>query len=126
MASDSAQPAPAESWSLLVPGQAVTVIKLAPDGSEAARYPGHVVALYGTEHWVVIRAVWTYRQVDLDGSCLYPATSSWSGFRLTSLSTPLPSLRPAGIASFKANVAYPARLDKKRVSAVARLARSIS
>jgi hypothetical protein len=59
-------------WSSVTPGVQVTIIKLAPDGSEAARYPGEVVAVVGAEPWAVVRAVWTFRQVDVDGLVFCP------------------------------------------------------
>jgi hypothetical protein len=33
-----------DSWLALRPGTMLTVVKLAPDGSEAARYPGEACA----------------------------------------------------------------------------------
>ena len=56
----------------LATGTPVTVIKLAPDGSEAARYPGVVVALREPGAWVVVRATWTYREIVLDGLAFRP------------------------------------------------------
>lgn len=56
-----------DSWSRLPSGAALTLVKVAPDGSEAARYDGTVVALLEPEMWMVIRAVWTYQKVNLNG-----------------------------------------------------------
>jgi len=43
------------------PGQRVTVVKLAPDGTESARYTGTVVP--GHAGWLVVAAQWTMRAV---------------------------------------------------------------
>lgn len=54
-------------WSCLRPGALVTIVKLAPDGSEVVRYPGEVVTRFDAESWLVIRAVWAFRIVEVDG-----------------------------------------------------------
>lgn len=59
-------------WSSLSPGDRVTVVKLAPDGSEAARYPGEVIARVDPESWIVVRATWTHRRIELDGLAFSP------------------------------------------------------
>ncbi len=45
------------------PGTPVTIVKLKPDGSEAIRYPGEVIA--SPREWVAARAPWEQRRVDL-------------------------------------------------------------
>jgi len=47
----------------LAPGTDLTIVKLTPDGREAARYPGH--ALSGPEDWVIARAYWVFERKDL-------------------------------------------------------------
>lgn len=59
-------------WEELGPGAELTVVKLAPDGAEAARYPGRVVATFEEGRWVVVQAIWTYRRVDLAGLSFQP------------------------------------------------------
>jgi hypothetical protein len=54
------------SWSRLGPGDRLTVVKLRPDGTEAARYPGEVMATT-SEGWLVVRARWALDAIDLDG-----------------------------------------------------------
>jgi Protein of unknown function (DUF402) len=55
------------AWSALRPGTMLSVVKLAPDGSEAARYPGEVVAGIDDDAWVVVYARWTHGTIELDG-----------------------------------------------------------
>ena len=47
----------------IVPGTPVTIVKLKPDGSEAIRYPGETVS--SPPGWIVARAPWGQRRVDL-------------------------------------------------------------
>jgi hypothetical protein len=70
--SDPAMKADAPSWGELATGCALTVVKLAPDGSEAARYPGRVIATVDEGRWIVVRATWTYHIVELDGLAFHP------------------------------------------------------
>ena len=47
-------------------GDTLTVVKLAPEGEEVTHYPGAVVAVRD-DGWIVVRATWTHRLVELDG-----------------------------------------------------------
>ncbi|MBA2598430.1 MAG: DUF402 domain-containing protein [Chloroflexia bacterium] len=67
-----ANQSPAPGWQDLAPGVHVTVIKLAPDGAEAARYPGEVIARGVPGSWVVIQATWTHGAISLDGLVFAP------------------------------------------------------
>jgi hypothetical protein len=69
--SPNAGPMPS-AWPGLTTGTPVTIVKLAPDGSEAARYPGVVVARREPGAWVVVRATWTHRELVLDGLSFRP------------------------------------------------------
>jgi uncharacterized protein DUF402 len=90
----------------------VTVIKLAPDGKEAARYPGEVVAFYQSEHWIVVRATWTYRQVDLDGLSFMPGDELLEWFSPDHPFNAFAVNSPGGdLRGWYANVTYPTRLD---------------
>jgi hypothetical protein len=64
--------APPCDWASLIPGTHVTVVKLAPDGTEAARYAGEVVATYEPGAWVIVRATWTFRPIEIDGLQFMP------------------------------------------------------
>lgn len=108
----SAEPVSAEAWSRLALGQAVTVIKLAPNGSEAARYPGEVVALYQAERWVIVRATWTYRQIDLDGLSFVPGDELLEWFSPDFPFNAFAVISPSGdLRGWYANVTDVARLD---------------
>ncbi|MDI3342097.1 MAG: DUF402 domain-containing protein [Sphaerobacter sp.] len=45
------------------PGTELTIVKLSPDGTEAARYPGR--ALPSPPGWVAARAFWIFGRMDL-------------------------------------------------------------
>jgi uncharacterized protein len=47
----------------LTNGEDVRVVKLAPDGSEAASYSGTLIM--APPGWVVVRATWTFRRMEL-------------------------------------------------------------
>src|SRR4051812_8120243 len=112
MLADDAQPALSKSWSRLARGQVVTVIKLAPDGQEAARYPGVVVAYGQSERWVNVRATWTYRQVDLDGLSFVPGDELLEWFSPDHPFNAFAVFSPGGdLRGWYANVTYPTRLD---------------
>lgn len=53
-------------------GTPLTVVKRAPDESEAARYAAHVVPTYAPPPWVEVEAVWTHRTVDVAGLIFEP------------------------------------------------------
>jgi len=112
---NDAQPGSAEFWSRLLPGQAITVIKLAPEGQEAARYPGEVVALCQSERWIVVRATWTYRQVDLDGLSFVPGDELLEWFSPDHPFNAFAVFSPGGdLRGWYANVTYPPRLDDSK------------
>jgi Protein of unknown function (DUF402) len=92
----------------------VTVVKLAPDGSEATRYPGEVVAIDETERWTVIRAVWTYRRVDLDGLSFVPGDELLEWFSPHHPFNAFAVFSPDGrLRGWYANVTHPAWLDDR-------------
>lgn len=59
-------------WQSLDPGARLAVVKLSPNGEEAARYEGEVVANVEPESWLVVSATWTYREMDVDGLVFQP------------------------------------------------------
>jgi protein associated with RNAse G/E len=101
-----------ELWSGLAPGDAVILVKLAPDGSEAARYPGTVIARHDPETWVVVEAVWTYRQIEVAGLTFSPGDvlAEWFSphhdFNVFAVHSPSGRFK-----GWYANVTYPARLN---------------
>lgn len=55
------------AWGHLVIGETLTIVKLSPDGAEAARYSGEVVGLHAPEAWCVVEATWTHNAMSIDG-----------------------------------------------------------
>jgi hypothetical protein len=104
------QPATA-AWTSLVPGAELTIVKLAPDGSEAARYPGEVVS-HHEDSWMLVRATWTYRTVDIGDFSFCPGDSLLEWFSplypFNAFAVFSPNHRLKG---WYANVTHPARLD---------------
>lgn len=100
-----------DAWDALCPGMALTVVKLAPEGEEVTRYPGVVVATEAPS-WVVVRATWAHRLVELDGLQFHPGDQllEWFSphypFNAFAVHDPHGALR-----GWYANVTYPARLD---------------
>jgi hypothetical protein len=89
----------------------MTIIKLAPDGSEAARYPGNVVDHY-EDSWLLVQATWTNQMIELSGLSFLPGDQllEWfsPGHPFNAFAVFSPQDRFKG---WYANVAHPARLD---------------
>ena len=101
-----------DAWSALRPSTMLTVVKLAPDGSEAARYPGKVAAGIDDDGWVVVEAAWTHGTMELDG------LEFRAGDRLLEWFSPNHPINAFAVLStggqlkgWYANVTRPARLD---------------
>jgi Protein of unknown function (DUF402) len=101
-----------DAWSALRPGTMLSVVKLAPDGSEAARYRGEVVAGIDDDAWVVVYARWTHRTMEIDdlefraGDHLLEWFSPHHPFNAFAVLTAGGHLK-----GWYANVTRPARLD---------------
>lgn len=105
-----------EAWGNLACGDLLSVVKLAPDGSEVARYAGTVIAAEDADGWIVVQAVWTYRQIDAAGLTFAP------GDVLAEWFSPHHDFNAFAIHTFDglfrgwyANVTYPARLNAETV-----------
>jgi hypothetical protein len=98
-------------WSALLPGTELTIVKLAPDGSEAARYRGQVVG-HRPDSWLLVQATWTNRRIELGSLTFCPGDEflEWFSPRhpFNAFAVFSPQDRCKG---WYANVAYPARLD---------------
>ncbi len=99
------------TWTSLLPGAELTIVKLAPDGSEAARYRGEVAG-HHEDSWILVQATWTNRTVKLGGLSFCPGDGLLEWF------SPLHPFNSFAIFSPKdrlkgwyANVTHPARLD---------------
>ena len=102
----------AANWAALAVGDALSVVKLAPDGSEVARYPGTVIRRYEPGAWVIVQAFWTVREIDVAGLTFAPGDmlAEWFSprhdFNAFAVHTASGAFR-----GWYANVAHPARLD---------------
>lgn len=98
------------AWSDLSIGTQLTIVKLAPDGSEAARYPGSVIETPAP--WLVARARWVIHEVRTDGLSFVPGDrlheffSPEHWFNVFSVFAP-----NGGLRGWYANVTYPSRLE---------------
>ena len=86
-------------------------MKLAPDGSEAARYRGEVVS-HREDSWILVQAAWTNRAVELGELSFFPGDILLEWF------SPRHPFNAFAVFSAKkrfkgwyANVTHPARLD---------------
>jgi Protein of unknown function (DUF402) len=100
------------AWSALRPGTKLSIVKLAPDGSEAARYAGEVAAGIDGDGWTVVSARWTHGTMELDGLELR------TGDHLLEWFSPRHSVNAFAVMTangrlkgWYANVTHPARLD---------------
>lgn len=101
-------------WDELTPGAVLTVVKLAPDGSEAARYPGEVVAV-SRDDWLAVRATWTYDHLALDGLEFHPGDTLLEWFSPTHPFNAFAVHAPDGrLRGWYGNVTLPARLDTRQ------------
>jgi uncharacterized protein len=99
------------AWSSLLTGAELTIVKLAPDGSEAARYQGEVVGHY-RDSWVLVLATWTNRMVDLGGLSFCPGDSLLEWFSPRHRFNAFAVFSSADqLKGWYANVTHPARLD---------------
>ena len=89
----------------------MTIVKLAPDGSEAARYQGEVVG-HREDSWLIVHATWTHRTVDVGelAFCLGDELLEWFSprHRFNAFAVFSPEDHFKG---WYANVTHPARLD---------------
>jgi hypothetical protein len=100
------------AWPPLPPGTALTIVKLAPDGSEVTRYAGEVIEAGAMSPWIAVRATWVSREYNLNGlrfvqgDTLHEFFSPVHPFNVFSIFSATGTLR-----GWYANVTYPARLD---------------
>jgi hypothetical protein len=99
------------TWPPLLPGTELTIVKLAPDGSEAARYQGEVVG-HSRDSWILVLATWTNRKIDLGGLSFCPGDNLLEWFSPRHPFNAFAVFSPADrLKGWYANVTHPARLD---------------
>jgi uncharacterized protein len=99
------------AWSSLLPGAELTIVKLAPDGFEAARYQAEVVGHY-RDSWVLAFATWTNRTIDVGGLSFCPGDNLLEWFSPRHPFNAFAVFSPADqLKGWYANVTHPARLD---------------
>ena len=100
------------SWPSIGPGVALTVVKLAPDGGEAARYPGVVMAAGAPAPWLAVSARWLNPRVDLDGLAFITGDTLREYFSPAHRFNAFAVFAPDGhLRGWYANVTHPTRLD---------------
>jgi protein associated with RNAse G/E len=99
-------------WHTLAVGQEITVVKRSPSGDVAARYPATVVAREAADQWLALKAVWTYKRIEMNGLTFSP------GDHLIEWFSPVQSFNAFAVISpehvlrgWYANVTYPAYLE---------------
>jgi len=93
-------------------GTSLTVVKLAPDGSEVTRYPGIVTEAGAVAPWVAVAATWVSRVVDLDGLVFVPRDTLHEFFSPVDQFNVFAVFSPEGhLRGWYANVTHPASLD---------------
>lgn len=101
-----------EVWQHLGLGQAITVIKLNPEGAEATRYSAVMVERAPEDDWIALRAIWTYERVEIDGLVFNPGDELVEWFSPMQPFNAFAVLSPAGaLRGWYANVTYPAYLE---------------
>ncbi|HKG28015.1 MAG TPA: DUF402 domain-containing protein [Thermomicrobiales bacterium] len=99
------------AWSSLLPGAELAIVKLAPDGSEAARYRGEVVD-HCHDSWVLVRATWTNRTIEIGGLSFCPGDNLLEWFSRRHPFNAFAVYSPTNqLKGWYANVTHPARLD---------------
>jgi hypothetical protein len=104
-------PAASAAWSSLLPGAALTIVKLAPDGSEAARYQGEVVG-HREDSWLIVHATWTHRTVEVGELAFRPGDELLEWFSPCHLFNAFAVFSPEDyFKGWYANVTHLPRLD---------------
>jgi hypothetical protein len=100
------------AWSELRPGAKLTIIKLAPEGAEAARYRGEVVGVHEAESWCVVQATWTYGAMNIDGLAFRTGDALLEWFSPKCPFNAFAVYSPGGeLRGWYANVTYPSYLQ---------------
>ena len=99
-------------WPPFATGRELRIVKLSPEGEEAAVYPGWIIEAGAPEPWIAVRAEWVRRVVEMDGLRFVPGDrlheffSPHHWYNLFSVWSPEGVLR-----GWYANVTHPTRID---------------
>ncbi len=105
-------PASVAALSSLVPGTVVTVVKRAPNGTEAARYPARVAVTQAPGPWIELVANWTLPRVDVAGLIFEPGDTLREFFSAEHPFNAFAVYSPAGdLRGWYGNVTYPAFIE---------------
>jgi Protein of unknown function (DUF402) len=102
-----------QDWSSMERGTVLSIVKLAPDGSEVTRYPGHVIDA-GTP-WLVARAIWVNREANIDGLHFVRGDELHEYFSLEHWFNVFAVFTPGGeLRGWYANVTHPSWIESGR------------
>ncbi|MGI8642517.1 MAG: DUF402 domain-containing protein [Thermomicrobiales bacterium] len=100
------------NWTSFPPATEFEVVKLAPDGTEAARYVAHMLAEPVPAPWFALGTTWIRGPVHLDGLDFFPGDTMLEYFSPAHWFNAFAVHGPAGEhRGWYANVTYPATLD---------------
>lgn len=106
-------PGSVEALATLTPGTVVTVVKRAPDGSEAARYPATVAEMTAPSPWIELVAKWTLPRVEVAGLVFELGDTLREFFSTQHPFNAFAVIAPGGeLRGWYGNVTYPAFIDK--------------
>lgn len=101
-----------DDWAALTVGRSLTVVKLAPDGSEVTRYPGVVSEAGAVAPWVAVVATWVTKVVNLDGLTFVPGDTLYEFFSPVDPFNVFVVFAPEGrLRGWYANVTHPAWIN---------------
>jgi hypothetical protein len=102
----------ATKWSALETGTLLEIVKLAPDGSVAARYPGVIIDANPAPSWITVRTTWTMREIEMDGLRFVPGDELHEYFSPDHDFNAFSVISPEGdLRGWYANVTRPAWID---------------
>lgn len=100
------------NWTSFPPATEFTVVKLAPDGSEAAHYVAHMLAEEVSPPWIALGTTWIRDAVHLDGLDFLPGDTMLEYFSPGHWFNAFAIYGPEGDhRGWYANVTYPATID---------------
>jgi hypothetical protein len=100
------------TWPVLPAGTELRIVKLGPNGNEVTSYPGRVIECDAPEPWVVARADWVLKSIEMDGLRFVPGDRLHEFFSPANPFNVFSVWSPEGVLrGWYANVTHAARLD---------------